>query len=542
MSVISAVIPSPISTAPDWHFIAQLTDLLGADHVLTKDEDTVFFSTDIFTQGVTAEAVIVPGTAEELAQAVGLCTRNGRAVIPRGGGFSYTQGYIPVQEHTVTVDMRRLNRIVEINAEDLYVRVECGCTWVELYDALKEKGYRTPYFGPLSGYRSTVGGALSQGSFFLGSTQYGTTADTVLALDVALADGTLLSTGSAGTHSPSPHFRNFGPDLTGLFMHDSGALGFKAVATLKLIPFPEHSRFASFSFLDQQAAVAALSDIARTGLAGECYLWDPFFGKMMGNSTTLSDQLKYVGGVAKASGNLVSGVGDALRVAMSGKTAFSGKFYLLHVTIDDLSEGGAEGKLKIAKTIAGKHGGKAVEPVAPMAMRGRPFNDFAPLAQQNAHMRNLPIHGIFAHSAMPGVIQALNQYWEDNKALMAEHGITCGVITFAVGAYAVTVEPLLYWTDERLAQINRVTDKANVEALAKIPDRPAAAKVVMTLRKGIVEIFTAHGASHCQIGKSYPYRQTRKPEPYHLLEQIKAAVDPLGLVNPGALGLNPPTA
>ena len=155
--------------------------------------------------------MIAPGTVTELAEAIGLCTANNRRVIPRGGGFSYTGGYLPVMEHSIIVDMRRLDRIVEINREDMYVTVECGCTWHSLYTALKAEKLRTPYFGPISGFASTVGGALSQGSFFMGSTQYGTTAESTLGLEVVVADGTVLKTGSAATmDSPVaffPHLR-----------------------------------------------------------------------------------------------------------------------------------------------------------------------------------------------------------------------------------------------------------------------------------------------------------------------------------------------
>jgi FAD/FMN-containing dehydrogenase len=530
---------APLPEAGD--LLGGLRGLLGADHVLTAAEDTVFFSTDHFTHGIPAEAVIQPGTAEEVGQAVRLCIEQGRAVIPRGGGFSYTQGYIPVRQKSVTLDLRRLNKILEINTEDLWVAVEVGCTWADLYEALKAKGFRTPYFGPMSGYRATIGGALSQGSFFLGSTQYGTTADTVLGLDVVLADGSILTTGSAGgTHTNSPYFRNFGPDLTGLFLADTGALGFKTKAYLKLIPFPQHTRYATISFEHQAPAVQACSDIGRACVAAECYLWDPFFGRMVGENQKIGDQLKYVSGVVKSGSNLFAGLGDAVRLAISGKSAFAGTGYLLHLTFDDVSEGGAEGRYKAALAIGAKHGGKAIEPAAPRALRGRPFNDFAPIAQETPTKRNLPTHGIFPHSKLQQVVKEVGAYFEGNAALMAQHEITSGTIVFAIGANAVCVEPLMYWTDEQLGLHNKLTEKADVAALAQIKERPAATHAVAQLRKGLVEIFSRNGASHAQIGKSYPYKQTRQPEAWRLLEQIKAAVDPKGLVNPGSLGLSPP--
>jgi FAD/FMN-containing dehydrogenase len=217
--------------------IDALRSLLKPENVITDGDDLRFYSTDVYRRAdIDAVLVIRPETTEELSNAVRICTAAGFAVVARGGGLSYTGGFLPTRAGTVIVDMQRLDKIVEINPVDMYVTVECGASWRQLYEKLKPLGLRTPYFGPMSGYASTVGGALSQGSIFLGSTQFGTSAESVLGLDVVIADGLVVTTGSAGgTENPGPFFRNYGPDLTGLFLHDAGALGIKARATLKLI-------------------------------------------------------------------------------------------------------------------------------------------------------------------------------------------------------------------------------------------------------------------------------------------------------------------
>ena len=129
-----------------------------------------------------------------------------------------------MDENSVTIDLRGIDQVFEINETDMYVRVGVGCTWHNLYTALKARGLRTPYFGPMSGYSATVGGALSQGSFFLGSTEYGTVMDSVLSLEMVLADGSIVHTGSDSAAGVAPFYRNYGPDLTGLFLADTGAL------------------------------------------------------------------------------------------------------------------------------------------------------------------------------------------------------------------------------------------------------------------------------------------------------------------------------
>ncbi len=125
--------------------INDLKSLMGDEHVITDEKEREFFSTDIFYKADNlAELVIAPGTKEELAKGVRSATAAGLTVVPRGGGMSYTGGYRPTRGDAVIVDTRRLDRIVEINEEDMYVTVECGVTWKQLYEALKEKDCARP--------------------------------------------------------------------------------------------------------------------------------------------------------------------------------------------------------------------------------------------------------------------------------------------------------------------------------------------------------------------------------------------------------------
>ncbi|MDQ1341738.1 MAG: hypothetical protein QG571_354, partial [Pseudomonadota bacterium] len=254
---------------------AQLVALLGGAHVLTDAANRRFHAQDVHGSGVPPLAVVRPGSVDELAAAVRLVTAAGAAVVARGGGMSYTDGYLPIRENTVTFDTTRLNRIVEINPRDHYVTVECGVTWKELAEALAPHALRTPYWGPLSGLRATDGGALSQGSIFLGSGLHGPVQESLLALEVVLADGSLLKTGGAALTHGVPFFRHFGPDLSSLFTGDCGAFGIKARATLRLIPAPAESRYLSFSLADAEAVFGLMTDVAREGLASECMAFDP---------------------------------------------------------------------------------------------------------------------------------------------------------------------------------------------------------------------------------------------------------------------------
>jgi FAD/FMN-containing dehydrogenase len=531
--------PEPVSAPPTSsdNFVGALNALLGVENVLSDLPSRVFYSTDIFTPGVVAELVIQPRSAEQLAAAVALCTEAGRVVIPRGGGFSYTSGYIPVAENSVIVDIRALNRILEINPQDSYMVVECGATWKQVYEAATSQGCRCPYFGPMSGYHSTVGGALSQGSFFLGSTQYGTTADTVLGLKVVLADGSIVQTGSgAATEYATPFFRNYGPDLTGLFLHDSGALGFKTEAVLKLIPKPEHARYATYAVEDGAVGLGIMAEIARRGLAAECYMWDPVMAKTARDRATLREGIKSVSEAARSGSTLLGGLKDAAKMALAGRGVFDGDAYLLHVAIDDVTALCADEKMRLVQEMTRPFDLRSVEPTLPRVVHSTPFTDFLEF-EAASPSRRLPTHALFSHSNVAKAHAEMSAYLDTRKDELGQLGITWGSICFAVGANAICIEPLIYWTDPQLALNDRARNLTDIDGLAENGEVPAARLAVKELRANLVAIFTRHGGVHMQIGKDYPYRQTRKPNTFALLENIKAILDPAGLVNPGALGL-----
>jgi FAD/FMN-containing dehydrogenase len=213
--------------------------VVGPANVLTDEESRRFYSTDVYRQAdVLAAVVLRPGSVAELQQIVRACARVHAPIVVRGGGASYTDGYLPVREGTVSIDTSRLKGI-EINAEDMYVTVEPGVTWAELYTALSAKGLRTPMWGPFSGLAATVGGGMSHYAVNYGSGLYGVSAESLLGMDVILASGEMISTGSGGGVGSLPFFRFYGPDLTGLFVGDAGSLGVKARMTLRLIGNPE---------------------------------------------------------------------------------------------------------------------------------------------------------------------------------------------------------------------------------------------------------------------------------------------------------------
>jgi FAD/FMN-containing dehydrogenase len=516
--------------------LAALRSLLGPNNVIAEGGDLSFYSTDVYRRAdIDAVLVLRPGTVEELAQAIQICTDHGFAVIPRGGGLSYTGGFLPVRANSVIIDMQRLDRIVEVNATDMYVTVECGATWKSLHDHLSPLGLRTPYFGPMSGFASTVGGALSQGSIFLGSTQYGTTAESVLSLTLVLADGSVVNTGSAGAlGDASPFFRNYGPDLTGIFLHDGGALAFKARTTLRLLKTPQHTGFASFTFGTHAELLTAMSDVSRSGLAAECYGADPYIWGMRLWDDDLMRDVKRLAGVVKAGKSLLSGLISGARMALKGRRALQTSDYVMNVAVDGNCAAAVDASLVQIRRIA--RGGREIEATVPRAVRGTPFlppNDLlGPKGQRWA-----PSHGIVPHSRAVALVDALKLFFAARKESFERHGIEWGFVPFAISTNAILIEPMLYWPDAREAYHERMIAPAHLGKLPVLPANPEAAEAMRNLRLDLTKFWMDQGCVHLQIGKTYRYLESRQPGVRNLLEQIKAAVDPNGLMNPGSLGL-----
>lgn len=517
--------------------VLQLRQLVGPEHVLLEEADRTFYSTDLsFREQEVAFAIVQPATIEELGGVVGAATRHGHPVVARGGGMSYTNGYTPSQSGTVLLDMRRLDKVVEINTDDMYVIVECGCTWKTLHEALIPHGVRTPYWGPLSGAYATVGGALSQNSLFHGSGTGGTAAGSVLGLKVVLADGSMITTGSWGHNHHNPFWRHFGPDLTGLFTADNGAMGFKAMAALRLVTSSQHTGFLSFRFDTLSAMLSAQVKIARLGIASECYGFDPYYNSgFEKQGMTFEEGLSIVGKIARKGG--LKNLKRAASVAFGGKRILKDVPYSLHMTLDGLTEGVAAEHTDIAADICAENGGVEMTNSIPTVFRNAPFGGVRTILLGSEGEIWIPVHGYFPLSTAVAAAAATEKFLSDRRPLMDKWGIKTSYLTTFSGPEFV-IEPSFYWADELGEFRLSLIEPEFAEKWKTIPANPERRQVALQLREELRELFDSLGALHLQIGKYYPYAELMNNDGLlHLLNSVKDALDPERKVNPGALGL-----
>ncbi len=513
-----------------------LKQQLGSEGLRDELSDREFMSQDIWAKGDTAAFVARPASVDEMQDAIRAAHSRGISLNPRGGGYSYTKGYTPDRDNVGILDLSKLDQIVEINTEDMYVTVQAGVTWAQLYEALKPHGVRTPFWGPLSGIASTIGGGLSQNNAFFGAGKYGTTGESLLSITVILADGTLVRTGTGGTKNGKPFWRYYGPDLTGLFCGDTGALGYKAEATFRLIPMPKAEETASFEFETRDACANAMAQMMREDIASEIFGFDPNLTKVRLARASLVSDAKALTNVMKNQGSLLKGLKEGAKVALAGRGFMEKVDYSLHVCVEGRSSTGVKEDLNVLKDIASKLGGKEIENSIPKIIRANPFGPMNNILGPQGE-RWVPIHGIVPVSEGPEVWAKIEARFNEMSGELEAHDILYGFLITSLGTTGYLIEPVFIWPEEVWPIHEKTVGEDWMRKLKRHEHNPEATATVEKAREAVLEVFAEHAAAHFQIGRTYPYKEGREEASWKLLEAIKAAVDDKGIVNPGSLGL-----
>lgn len=517
-----------------------LADIVGDGHACDDVQSRTLFSQDIWAASEqTVALVVAPGSVDELARVVASVSRAGLPLAPRGAGMSYTSGYVPTLEGTVALDMSRMNRVINISAEDMTVTVEAGCTWSKLLATLTPLGLRTPFWGPMSGLTSTIGGGLSQLNAMLGSGHHGTSSESVVALTVVLADGRTVRTGARGIGGNEPFYRHYGPDLAGLFCGDCGALGVKAEIVLRLIRNPLHEGYASFSFPNGATLLRAMAEMARSGVASEMCAFDPGLTRVRMERASLGSDLKTLAAVANKQSSLVKGLVEAGRVALAGRNFVVNGDYPLHVIAEGRSAAGVDADIATARRIAADYDGRPIENTVAKVIRAQPFPPLNSVLGP-AGQRWAPVHGISSLSNAVAVFEAVENVFAKRAEELAESGVSIGYLFTSLATNALIIEPVFYWPDARGLVHEAAMQPEHIARLPPLPSNPAAKALVTSVRADVIAVYEHFGCGHFQIGRTYPYRASRDAASWQLLEAIKHQVDPYGTLNPGVLGFDPP--
>jgi len=240
------------------HLARDLSAIVGERHIRQARAERLTYAMDgLPTHRRVPDLVVLPGSREELIAVVRLLAALGVPFVPRGAGTGLSGGAL-ADEGTVLLVLTRLNRILRIDRDNRLAVVEPGVVNAKLGAAAKPHGLQYAP-DPSSQSACTIGGNVAENAGGPHCLKYGVTANHILALEVLLADGSLVALGSPGGEP-------WGPDLVGLFVGSEGNFGVATKITVRLLPLPRAIRTLLADFSSIRAAGEAVSAIIAAGI------------------------------------------------------------------------------------------------------------------------------------------------------------------------------------------------------------------------------------------------------------------------------------
>lgn len=237
--------------------VEELVAALGADQVSTEHAALERYAVDQapVLDYQLPKAVVFARTVADVQAVLGLCATHGVAVVARGAGTGVSGG-AHASRNCIVLSLERMNRILDLNADDETAVVEPGVINAALNEAAAPHGLMYAP-DPASFRTSTIGGNVATNAGGLRCAKYGVTRDSVLALDVVLADGSLLHTGHQTFKGVA------GYDLTGLFVGSEGTLGIVVGVTVRLKYLPRDVHTIAAFYPDFRQAAAGVLAVGR---------------------------------------------------------------------------------------------------------------------------------------------------------------------------------------------------------------------------------------------------------------------------------------
>ena len=237
----------------DEKIIREITEIVGKENVQASLEDRKCYSYDGRVDGAIPDLIVYPASAEDVSRILVLANKYRFPVIPRGAGSGLTGGSVPVNGGVI-ISFTRMDRILEIDTENLITVVEPGVITFLLQQEVAKKGLFYPP-DPSSYKYSTIGGNVAECAGGPNSLKYGVTRDYILGLEVVLPTGEIMNTGVRTMKGV------VGYDLTRLLVGSEGTLGVVTKITLKLIPLPETKATMLALFREVEDAAKTVSAI-----------------------------------------------------------------------------------------------------------------------------------------------------------------------------------------------------------------------------------------------------------------------------------------
>ncbi|WP_066300123.1 FAD-binding oxidoreductase [Bacillus sp. FJAT-29937] len=238
-------------------FIQKLIDCLGKEKVSQSETELFRHSHDeSFHTPVEPDVVCFPKSREDVEAIIGIAREHKIPVTPYGAGSGLEGQAIPIKKG-ISINFSNMNQVIHFSPEDLLVTVQPGITRLELNKVVNRHGLMFP-IDP--GADASIGGMVANNASGTTAVRYGSMRDQLLDLEVVLADGTVIHTGSHAKKSSS------GYHLTGLFAGSEGTLGIVTEITLRLHGIPEHSLAARCTFDTPEECAEAAKTVLLSGI------------------------------------------------------------------------------------------------------------------------------------------------------------------------------------------------------------------------------------------------------------------------------------
>lgn len=245
--------------------LARLQQIVGEQNVLTDEDNIELYSHDEVTDPAyhhAPEAIVLAETTEQVAAVVTLANEAHFPVVPRGAGTGLACGAVPIFGGIV-LSLEKMNKIVEINEEAMYVVVEPGVRTSDLQAAVEERGLF--YAGdPCSGDSCFIGGNIATNAGGNRAVKYGTTRHQVYAVECVNPLGKIVNLGARLKKQST------GYSMEQLIIGSEGTLGVITKATLKLMPKPQNVMDLLAIYEDPSAAIATVNQIIKSGMIPTC--------------------------------------------------------------------------------------------------------------------------------------------------------------------------------------------------------------------------------------------------------------------------------
>jgi len=238
--------------------VNKLKEIVGEDNIRDNIADLYVYSSDASVHSSKPDVVVRPDSIKKVQEIMRYANKNKIPVVPRGAGSGMSGQVVPI-DGGIILDMKNMNKIIEIRPEDVICKVEPGVINDELNRVLQPYDFFFPPT-PSSGRICTIGGMIGTNASGVRSVKYGATRDAVIGMKVVLANGDLVTFGSNTKVDSS------GYQLAKLMVGSEGTLGIVVEATLQISPLPKYRSMGVANFSALEDAGRMISETIAAGI------------------------------------------------------------------------------------------------------------------------------------------------------------------------------------------------------------------------------------------------------------------------------------